>query len=332
MTHFLPRAVRRLNRAIGRTVISSRQSLRDVLGEVRLVAADIGAAAGLPQHWAPLREVAYFYLFEPHSESAAELRVLFSDLIRPELLQILPLALSGTGGPRTFHLTNVPTGSSLLPVNTEDAYAGALRYAPREYFTPVREIDVETVTLDAALEERNEPELHLIKLDVQGAELEILQGLGRERWKKVLAIETEIGIARAYREQPGLSKMEGFLQEQGLELFDLRLAHVHCILDNDPTGYQRRIFGVAPDEPSLRARLHEVDAIYFRRPTSLLEARDRDNLRRLIALYALYSYFVEAYDLVSVCAKSKIFSALEATELQTSLKHWHRARKSRFLD
>src|SRR5262249_27635066 len=66
-----------------------------------------------------------------------------------------------------------PAGYSFIPANTG---AHALIYAPREDLRPAGT----TTTLDALLTPRSIDHVHLLKLDVEGAEFEILREAARD--------------------------------------------------------------------------------------------------------------------------------------------------------
>src|SRR3990167_687488 len=89
--------------------------LSALLGDAKLVIADVGAANGVLSHFCPALEVATFFLFEPEKEAYEKLRVQFFETSQNNV-HIMNTALSATGGKRTFYITNRRTGSSLLPI------------------------------------------------------------------------------------------------------------------------------------------------------------------------------------------------------------------------
>ena len=315
------RARRRLRRKLTRSRFPSEAHfVGAVLSGTPFWVADVGAANGLPSHWMPLKNNASCLLFEPHPQSAMALREYFGDWENGKKPRVLEVALSEKGGPRTLHLTHVPTGSSLLPI---DLNAPGNAYVPADYFHPISEITIETQKISNALDDAGVEGVHAFKLDVQGAELEILRGLDDNRWQKVLCVELEVGVSGCYVGQPLPAEVETFLRSKDLQWFDVRVARVHLQQENVP--YHRQVFGTGDNPPFVAARLHEFDAIYFRRADSLLEARDAASIRCLVVLYGLYRFWAEAYSLVHCAQQQDIFQAEEGEELKQHIVAWHRS-------
>ena len=91
------------------------------------------------------------------------------------------IALSKTKGKRVFHSNN-STGDSFYPENTE--LSGAFGWQEKE---------VETADLDSFALQNHLPSPDWIKLDVQGAELDVLAG-GKYLFSKTKFLLTEIPI------------------------------------------------------------------------------------------------------------------------------------------
>lgn len=289
--------------------------VRDVLGGEVLHVADVGAAQGIPAHLRVLERSAQWYLFEPHPESADALE---RALGGGSQVRVIRSALSARGGTRTLYLTNAPTGSSLLRPGSEYGLA----YSTPEYFFPCREAKVETRSIAAALDAAQTARLDFIKLDVQGAELEVLSGFDAPRLAQLLGVETEIGMLGAYHEQPGYGAVARFLDDAGLEPFDLKPVRTHRPLNGDYGHYMRRL-SAASDSPTVAQRIWEVDAVFFRRPGPLLDRKDRGALRRLIALYCTYGFFGEALALADRSAAVGAFDTAEASAVIRALSDWH---------
>ena len=84
-----------------------------------------------------------------------------------------------------------------------------------------REITVNLVTAESALSSVGiSPEI--VKLDIQGAELEALKGFG-ELLRSVICIEMEVSFMRAYQDQPLVGNLYDFMFDAGFGLFDLKL-------------------------------------------------------------------------------------------------------------
>jgi hypothetical protein len=198
-----------------------------------------------------------------------------------------------------------------------------MAYSTSEYFFPCREVPVQTQSFAAALDDAGIPRLDFIKLDIQGAELEALSGIDAPRQERLLGVETEIGLLGGYHEQPGYGAIAQFLQDAGLELFDLKPVHTHRPHKGDYEHYARRL-NAASESPTITKRIWEVDAVFFRRPGPLLERKDGGALRRLIALYCTYGFFGEALALADRCADARALDPSDAEAVIRGVIIWHK--------
>ena len=126
---------------------------------------------------------------------------------------LLPYAI-GTGHSSTLHITKFNPASSLLRPNKErlDQFI-----ALPEMLTVVSELPLETRRLDDV------PSLDgctLLKVDVQGGELAVLQG-ATGTLRDIMAIFIEVEFLDLYLSQPLFSAVNSYLDGQGFELLDL---------------------------------------------------------------------------------------------------------------
>jgi FkbM family methyltransferase len=118
---------------------------------------------------------------EPIPELAAALRA-----ERPRDLT-LQVALAATAGEATFRQY---TGWGLSTLNAE--MAAEHQAHPTSWTDEYTEYNVETVTLAGVLEEHPLPHAHVFKVDVEGAEYDVLSGVDWDRFKPdLVCIETE---------------------------------------------------------------------------------------------------------------------------------------------
>lgn len=297
------------------------QSIETLLGTEDLVIADVGAAYGLPGYLKRLEEWATLCLFEPNAEQAAALRMTYNAIGRRRKAYIFETALSASSGERVLYETNVPTGSSLLRPGS-DAFGD---FGDPSYFFPVVEHRVVTRRLDEVLNEAGIRVVDFIKLDVQGAEVEVLRGLGDRLERSTLGVELEVGLPGGYLGQPSIGEVDEFLRACGFTLFDLRPVRLQRAAQGDRTYYARQVFGVHESSLSLSKRIWEVDALYFRGADGLLQAGDGSALRKLIVLYCAYGFFAEAYHLLTRMLTSQTLPVLDAMSLRNAVIDWHRS-------
>lgn len=288
--------------------------LERLLGHQRLIIADAGAAYGLPPHLQMLASVSRLCLFEPHAQRAEELRQLLGAEAR-----VFQTALSGQGGERTLYVTNVPTGASLLQPGSD-----AVEWTDRAYFFPVQEERIHTRRLEDVLVEDGIARLDFLKADVQGAELEILQGLGTSLSSTLLGVELEVGFPGGYIGQPGFGDIDRHLRDLGLELLDLRLARIHRFVSGSYRHLSEQVFGVHVDSASLSKRIWEADVLYFVKPAALMQRGDVPSIRRLALLYCAYGFYTEAYQLFDQTIQAGMLSSEEGTQLKDAIVRLHR--------
>ncbi len=288
--------------------------LERLLGQQRLIIADAGAAYGLPSHLQMLASVSRLCLFEPHAQRAEELRQLLGAEVR-----VFQTALSGQGGERTLYVTNVPTGASLLRPGSD-----AVALTDRAYFFPLQEERIHTRRLEDVLLEDGITRLDFLKADVQGAELELLQGLGTALSQTLLGVELEVGFPGGYIGQPGFGDIDRHLRDLGLELLDLRLARIHRFVSGSYRYLPEQVFGVHADSSSLSKRIWEADVLYFVKPATLMRRGDVPSIRRLALLYCAYGFYTEAHQLFDQANQTGLLSSEEAIQLKDDVVRLHR--------
>lgn len=303
---------------------------RAVLGDVRMVGVDVGSAAGMQPHWRSYEGLIDFYLFEPHDDSYKALQASLATHPHADKFHIINAALSGTGGERSLYLLNRPTGSSLYPIATDSEFVSAYD----DYIYPLRETRIHTRRLEHVLDEAGVSAVDIIKLDVQGAELEILQGLGEWRRKGLLLVEAEVnvcgGISRnfsPYSGAPTWKQLDELLVADGMRMLDLSIARAYRAREGDSEWYQREVFDVYGNTPSLSAHAWEADVVYVRDWRALVETRDTVSIRKLLVALCGYRFFSEAYFVVEKAESAGVFDAATASSLKRSIAGWHRARR-----
>lgn len=117
----------------------------------------------------------------------------------------------GDGTERTFHLTNNSMTSSLYPPNT-----ALLRKFQQlhEVTTIIKTERVQTRRLDEIPEIAS---IDYLKVDVQGADLDVLKG-AQERLKTTVVVEVETEFVPLYEGQPLFADIDTYLRARGFLL------------------------------------------------------------------------------------------------------------------
>jgi FkbM family methyltransferase len=307
-------------------------AFRDLLSDIDFVALDVGAAHWLPHHWRPFENEFAFVLVEPDKAACAELEKRIAQLpAGRERYSVVAAALSKTGGARRFYRTNQPTGSSMLKPAVLEEDERALFEFPAagdnsDYVFPVTEMEIDTVTLARVLTRTAHAAFHMIKLDTQGTELEIVQGLG-EGLRDTILVQMETGDHGFYLDKPGLAETLGYMNSRGFRLFDLQLARNELPLRGSvEAGYGSRLFPSDPDhDPAFVARLWEVDAVFVRDPVTVVKNGDIDTLRRIIVALCVYRMFGEAFQLTGLAEARGLWNGITASRYRRDIVACHRA-------
>lgn len=188
-----------------------------IFAEEPLVFVDVGARAGVNAEWAVFADQAKFYCFEPDE---AECSRLAADA--PGNVTYIPTALGGSSGLATLYESRLSFSTSLY--KTDMKYFG--RFANGDNGEVMAEHTVRVKSLADAMRDFSIPQFDFLKLDTEGAELDILKG-GREAVgsPQLLGILSEIRLHAEINGSPTFSSLDHFLQGEGFRLYDLSVNH-----------------------------------------------------------------------------------------------------------
>lgn len=187
----------------------------------------------------------------------------------------------GAGGPAKFHVTAYPGNSSLLEPNPEiiDLFETLGTTGDIVNFRVDAIKTIDTTRLDD-LGPAVKPDL--IKIDVQGGELEVL-GNGPEKLKAALIVESEVEFVPIYKNQPLLGDVHCFMRDHGFTF--------HKMFDVAGRAYRPMRPVAEPLRPI--SQLLWADAVFVRDITKLDAYSDDDLLKAAAILHVAY----RSYDL-----------------------------------
>ena len=183
-------------------------ALRDAGFKLRVI-FDVGASHTPWSHYvSPIFPEATFYLFEPLVDVKPyylqECQIAVKE--HPNF-QLLKIALGEVTGSVKMFSDSTGIGASILAENTSPELS--------EEFT------VKVSRIDELIASKRLPQPDLLKMDVQGAELQVLRGAGRYL-DRVQVIQAETWLVRGYGPKtPLFHELTQFLTEKGFAIVDI---------------------------------------------------------------------------------------------------------------
>jgi FkbM family methyltransferase len=239
-----------------------------------VVAVDIGARGGFEPDLLPLAFAVDAIGFEPEPEAFGALKQ--GGPWRS--LRHLPVAIGGTNGPRTLHVTRDNASTTLLEPDPDSI----AEFDKPQFVTVTRTLTVSTRTLDDALAEAGVARVDYLKLDIEGAELEVLRAAPRTV-DGLLALKVEVSFLPLRRGQALAADIDQYFAERGFKLMDfIRPAH-----------WRRDGYIIHPQIgegviPYSRGQLIHGDYVFFRKPGAI---REPERALRAAALAMTHGYF-----------------------------------------
>lgn len=206
-------------------------------------------------------------------------------------------------GTRAFYLTSAAGGSSLYAPNYPLTDRLKLQDPSnilllRDAMKIDRSFDVPVDALDNIVRQHGLRPIDFIKLNIQGAELEVLRG-ATETLKPVLGLQMEIAFAESYVGRPLFSDLDPVARAAGFTFFDLVGPHYTGRAASPITARH------LPGLHGLYGHLFEGHGLYLRDPIELerrgadLDWVSRDSLLKLASLAETYHQVEFAFEVLA---------------------------------
>lgn len=186
-------------------------TIKQLLGDKKIVALDAGAQGGFnSDNFFSKRYIKYFeaILVDPFKDS----------LSREQNKFIINEGLWSSECKKKFYILNKrPQSSSMYEPDTKSLSIYNFKDKDLDLFNVDRTEIVNCNTLSSSLENLKISDLDYLKIDTQGAELEIIKGLGNFR---PLMIKCELQIFPMYKQQPSWTEVTNLLYKLGYILTD----------------------------------------------------------------------------------------------------------------
>lgn len=255
-----------------------------MLVDLPMTSIDIGARGGFTEDLLPIAAAVDAVGFEPDPTECAALNSRAAE--GPwRSLRYIPLALAEHPGRRTLHITRHAGASSFFSGDPDRA----VRFSRSDYVTRVRSIELETATLDAAAAEYGLENAVFLKIDVEGAELEIFRSAARLLRGPMLAIHCEVSFFSLRPMQPLYADVDAYLRGFGFVPMGFEKMHHwrRRTTVKHPTPVRAPI-------PYSRGQIAHGDIVFFRDPESM-PAETPDDVAALLraAVFALLYEYVD---------------------------------------
>lgn len=247
-----------------------------------LVVLDAGARYGLHPSWAALREIAEFHLFEVDADEAARLEKKYA---RDANIRVYDTALYHETATLEFKVMKHRALSSVQKPN--HAFLDQAEYMADEF----AEVEIRRVAAEPVDKLFAGREIHFLKLDVEGAEKEVILGAEATIERSMLGVRAEVQFAEVFQGSALFGELDGMMRARGFELLNL-----------DYTGAGNRAGRYAA--PGRYGQLLSTDAVWMRPFDHCFQgdrAEQTDNVVRL----AVFLFQNNAKDLgVELMAKA----------------------------
>lgn len=207
----------------GYQIINKKQLQDPFADQVRLIdngntseitIFDLGANIGqTAKRYRALFPTSKIHSFEPFPSSIEKLK---EAVAGDTNVFIVPKAVAEKEGTTTFYVNEASATNSLLP-----RPASQRRYFPKKA-NAQNTIEVELISIDKYSKDHDISQIDILKLDLQGGELNALKG-AKELLKKssISIIYTEIMFVAHYENAPYFNEIWNFLSEFGYTLYNV---------------------------------------------------------------------------------------------------------------
>lgn len=269
-----------------------------------LVVIDVGARGGFEKQWDLYENQIQLIGFEPDVDECHRLN---TEEHRPNR-EYFPIALAQKRGWRGLNIQ--PHISSCSFYESDPDFL--CRFADGwEDLIPKRVESIPTTTLDIFIKESSIGDIDFIKLDTEGAELDIFKG-GSNTLKSVLGLSTEAVFVPWRKGMPTFTDIDLFLRSLGFVLYDLPILR-WARKTLSPQMFLNRVPG-----PTLNGQVIWTQAIYFRDAVAEMRTSndwDRTKFLKQASIMELYNLNDCAMELVQHAFKNGLLSAYDEKKL-----------------
>jgi len=194
----------------------------EALAKRNLMIGDVGVADGPEERWLGIGNYTRYLTFDPKPREG----------VAPDSRTVcLPIGLWSSKTRKLLYLNEHPDSSSLYPFN--DTVLGDFLAKGGARLVGTTEIELDT--LDNCLVARPELSPDFLKVDAEGADLEVLRGADGTLRRTIMGVRVETLMMDLRCGAPRLGDFDPYLRERGFLLF--HLGRVHFIRNNGLHGF-----------------------------------------------------------------------------------------------
>lgn len=256
------------------------QGFSGFLKAIQPVVVDLGARGGFDPDLLPFAWACKLVAFEPEPVEAQ--RLIQQGDSRWGSFVVVPSAVGQKDGRMSLHLPKAEIGASLYPHNEKMIDL----FGYEDLHKTVRTIDVETVTLETVAQQYGLSQIDYLKIDIEGAELDILHSMG-ETISQCFAIKVEVSFLEQRQGQSFAWDVMGFLNRKGFYLANIQDMHqwrrrplpAHPYIARHPMSYSKGLCS-------------QCDLVFLKDVSTIKSDEDALRLSCIASLLGYFDYAV----------------------------------------
>jgi FkbM family methyltransferase len=283
--------------------------IKKYMSSVIIIVADVGATGNPKGIWKEAGDFCHFVLFDPDPRA-----IITQSSSRN--VTVYPLGLWSSNTKKELFLTAFPEASTFFQYNTSfiDKFLNAESH---------KVIDTESMhlkKLDSVVKKDNLfPDF--IKVDTEGADLEVLKGARQRLHDKCLGVFIKVSFAERYQKGPLFAEIDNFLRMNKFMLMDIFLERwIRKSNLSSPFTRHQVIWGNA---------LYILSAEEFIRRLKKANKKSREELFvKYIIILLLYQLHDYAEEIISTSVKKKLILKKDAEIARNLLKKSIKLKRS----
>lgn len=228
---------------------------RNLLKNHELIIFDVGARGGVDKCWNSLGNQMKIYAFEPDVEECIKI----NEKNKNKNIKYIPIALAEKSGIQNMFINKLGDASGFYQTN----FRYVNKFQMGINLETQKVIQVETRNLIEVCKIYEIPSIDIIKLDVEGAELDILKGAG-DLISEFSAVISEVRMTDKLNGSPPFNYLMEYMNTKNFDLYDLDIYRYSRKILPAPFLYDFRDgSGELVPGPTISGQVLSGDALFF---------------------------------------------------------------------